>query len=64
MRNPVLRNALSAILLVVAVFGFYIELRGARAGLPGQHRLMLAAYALIAIYAAVSIVVRSTSKGR
>ena len=64
MRNPILRNGLSVLLFIVAAGGFYIELRGARAGLPGQHRLMLAAYALIAIYAAVSVVLRSTSARR
>ena len=64
MQNPVLRNVISGLLLIAAVAGFYVELRSARAGVPGQHRLMLAAYALIAIYAAASLILRSTSARR
>ena len=64
MNKPAVRNLLSVLLFVVAVVGFYVELRSARAGLPGQHHLILGAYALIAIYAAVSVFARLRSGSR
>ncbi len=57
MSNP-LRNALSVALLVVALFGAFVDYREYQAGVPGNHRLMLAAYFLIAIYAAATLVLR------
>lgn len=58
-RSRVLRNALSALLLVVALAGVVVQLRAIRAGiiLP-QTRLVLVAYIVIALYASASIAVR------
>ena len=58
-RSLALRNALSALLLVVALAGIVVQLRAIRAGiiLP-QTRLVLVAYIVIALYAAASIAVR------
>ncbi len=59
-RSLVLRNALSAVLLVVALAGIVVQLREIRAGiiLP-QTRLVLVAYIVIALYALASIAVRA-----
>lgn len=61
--NPRLRNALSVALLIVAVVGAYLEYRAARNGFPGQHQLVIAAYVLIAIYAAASLALRMRAGG-
>ncbi len=58
-RSLVLRNALSAILLVVALAGIVVQLREIRAGIiMAQTRFVLVAYIVIALYAAASIAVR------
>jgi len=58
-RSLLYRNALSALLFVVAVVGIFVQLREVRAGLVfPQTRLVLIAYFLIAIYAIASIAVR------
>ncbi|MEO6991152.1 MAG: hypothetical protein ABI346_09615 [Candidatus Baltobacteraceae bacterium] len=64
MNKPAVRNVLSALLFAVAAAGFYVELRSARSGVPGQHHLVLGAYALIALYAAVSVIARLRSGTR
>ena len=64
MNSPNVRNLLSGLLFVFAVIGFYVELRTARSGVPGQHHLILGAYALIALYAAVSLVARLRPRSR
>ncbi len=58
-RSLAIRNALSALLLVVAVIGVVVQIREVRAGivLP-QTRLVLVAYIVIALYALASIAVR------
>jgi len=58
-RSLALRNALSALLLVVAVSGIVVEIREINQGIViPQTRLVLTAYVLIAIYALASIVIR------
>ncbi len=58
-RSILYRNALSAVLFVVAVAGIIVKLREVREGLIfPETRLVLIAYFLIAIYAAASIAVR------
>ena len=58
-RSLLYRNALSAILFVVAVAGIVVQLRLVRFGLAtSETRLVLVAYFLIAIYAVASIAVR------
>ena len=58
-RHPLLRNAISIILLVVALAGIGTEIRAIHLGMVDeQTRLTLAAYILIAVYAAASIAVR------
>jgi hypothetical protein len=58
-RSILYRNALSAVLFVVAVIGIFVQLREVRAGFVfPQTRLVLIAYFLIAIYAVASIAVR------
>jgi hypothetical protein len=61
--SPGLRNAISVALLAVAVAGAYFEYRAARSGVPGPHQLVIAAYALIAIYAAASLALRMRAGG-
>jgi hypothetical protein len=56
--NKNLRTALSLVLFVLAVVGAYVEVRSARTGLPGPHRLAVTVYLLVAIYALTSVVVR------
>ena len=58
------RNALSAVLFVVAVIGAYLELRYTRLGLPGPHRLALTVYIIVAIYALASMFLRSAVRRR
>lgn len=53
------RTLLSAALLVLAVVGAVIEVRAARVGLPGSHRLTLTVYIIVAIYAAASLFLRA-----
>lgn len=54
-----LRNAISFVLLVIALIGVGSEIRLIRMGVVQSNtRLTLAAYILIAIYAAASIAVR------
>jgi hypothetical protein len=58
-RSAAYRNALSALLFVVAVVGVVVQLREIHQGLVlPQTRLVLAAYILIAIYALASIALR------
>jgi len=58
-RSILYRNALSAVLFVVAVAGIVVKLREVRQGLIfPETRLVLVAYFLIAIYAAASIALR------
>lgn len=58
-RSLLYRNALSAVLFVVAVVGIIVKLHEVRQGLIfPETRLVLIAYFLIAIYAAVSIALR------
>jgi hypothetical protein len=58
-RSSLYRNALSAVLFVVAVAGIVVKLREVRQGLVfPETRLVLIAYFLIAIYAAASIALR------
>lgn len=59
------RNALSALLLVVAVSGIFVQLDLIHKGLiEPQTRLVLIAYILIAIYAVASIALRLASANR
>ncbi len=65
-RYPLLSNAISAVLFVVAVVGVFVEAREIHQGivLP-QTRLVLTAYVLIAIYALASIFLRlRASRGK
>ncbi len=58
-RSLLYRNALSAVLLVVAVTGIVVKMREVHQGLIfPETRLTLIAYFLIAIYAAASIAIR------
>jgi hypothetical protein len=58
-RSLLYRNALSAVLFVVAVVGIIVKMREVREGLVfPETRLVLIAYFLIAIYAAASIAIR------
>jgi hypothetical protein len=61
--NPRVRNVISVALLIVAAAGAYLEFRAARAGVPGPHQLVIAAYVLIAIYAAASLALRMRAGG-
>ena len=66
-RSLVVRNALSALLFVVAVIGIVVQIQNVHQGLVGpETRLVLIGYFLIAIYALASIVVRwrGIGKGR
>jgi hypothetical protein len=59
-RSLVYRNALSAVLFVVAVIGIAVQIREIRQGLVfEQTRFTLVAYILIALYALASIAIRS-----
>ena len=58
-RSLLYRNALSAILFVVAIAGIGVQLRLVHQGIvEPQTRLVLVAYILIAIYAVASIALR------
>ena len=58
-RSLLVRNALSALLLVVAVVGVLVQLQEIRRGfITPQTRLVLVAYIMIALYAMASIAVR------
>ena len=58
-RSLALRNALSALLLIVAIAGIVVQLREIRSGIIiPQTRLVLVAYIMIALYASASIAVR------
>jgi hypothetical protein len=64
-RSLVVRNAISALLFVVAVVGVFVQIRNVHQGLVGpETRLVLIAYILIAIYALAAIVVRSRGMGK
>jgi NADH:ubiquinone oxidoreductase subunit K len=64
-RSLVARNALSAVLFVVAVIGIVVQLRNVREGLIGpETRLVLVAYSVIALYALASIAVRLRASGK
>ncbi len=64
-RSLVLRNALSAVLFVVAIAGIVVQIREVREGLIfPQTRIVLVAYIIIALYAIASIVVRLRAGGR
>ncbi len=58
-RNLAARNAISVLLLVVAVAAIAVQIREIRQGivLP-QTRLVLVGYVLVALYAVASIAVR------
>ncbi len=60
--SSALRNAISVLLLVVAVTGGYVDYRAYQAGVPGQHRLVITAYAVVAIYALASLILRSRAR--
>ena len=57
--SRVTRNAISAALLVVALVGLAVQYREIRAGIPGQHTFVVAAYVAVVVYAAASIVLRT-----
>jgi hypothetical protein len=64
-RSLAARNALSALLFVVAVIGFFVQLRIVREGIvTPETRLQLVAYILIAIYALAAIAVRVRASGK
>ncbi|MBD5635340.1 MAG: hypothetical protein IAI49_12755 [Candidatus Eremiobacteraeota bacterium] len=64
-RSLAIRNALSAVLFVVAVFGIVVQVHNVRQGFVyPQTRLVLVAYFLIAIYALAAIVVRTRGIGK
>jgi hypothetical protein len=64
-RSLAARNALSALLFVVAVVGIFVQLRNVREGIVGpETRLVLVAYFLIAIYALAAIAVRLRAAGK
>ena len=64
-RSLVARNALSAVLFVVAVIGIVVQLRNVREGLIGpETRLVLVAYSVIALYALAPIAVRLRASGK
>jgi hypothetical protein len=64
-RSLAARNALSALLFVVAVVGIVVQLRNVREGIVGpETRLVLVAYFLIAIYALAAIAVRLRASGK
>ncbi len=59
-RSLAVRNALSALLFVVAVVGIAVQLRLVHEGrVDSQTRLVLAGYFLVAIYALAAMVVRT-----
>jgi glycerol uptake facilitator-like aquaporin len=59
-RNPLYRNALSIVLLVLAVIGTVVQANIIRHGFGDvQARLVLGLYVLIAIYAAASLYART-----
>ena len=64
-RTLAARNALSIVLLVVALAGIAVQIRAIHQGiiLP-QTRLVLVSYVLIALYAIASIAVRVTAARR
>ncbi len=64
-RSLAARNALSALLFVVAVVGIFVQIRNVREGIVGpETRLVLIAYFLIAIYALAAIAVRLRASGK
>jgi len=64
-RSLALRNALSALLLVVAIAGIIVQVREVREGMIfPQTRFVLVAYIVIALYALASIVFRLRAGGR
>ncbi len=64
-RSLAARNALSALLFVVAVIGIFVQIRNVREGIVGpETRLVLIAYFLIAIYALAAIAVRLRASGK
>jgi len=64
-RSLVLRNALSAVLVVVAIAGIVVQIRLVREGhVDSNTRIVLVAYIVIALYALASIVVRLRAGSR
>ena len=64
-RSLVVRNALSAVLFVVATVGIVVQIHNVHQGIVGpETRLVLICYFLIAIYALASIVVRWRGIGK
>lgn len=58
-RSLLVRNALSAVLFIVAVVGIFLQAGRIREGLDiSQARFYVAAYTVVALYALASIVVR------
>jgi hypothetical protein len=62
--SSALRNGISVLLLVVAATGAYVDYRAYQAGVPGQHRLVITAYLVVAIYALASLILRARTRGR
>ena len=60
MTSPLYRNVISAVLLVVALFGIAVQLKAGSHGMDRglQGHFVLAGYILVAIYAGASIAVR------
>ncbi len=59
------RNAISALLLVVAVVGIIVQIRNIQQGIVfPQTRFVLVGYAVIAVYALASIAVRVSAARR
>jgi hypothetical protein len=59
-----LRNAVSVLLLGVALVGAYVDYRSFKAGIPGPHRLTITAYLVIAIYAGATLILRWRAQSR
>lgn len=66
LRYPLLSNALSAVLFVVAVVGIVVQVHEIHDGIVfAQTRLVIVAYVVIALYALVSIWLRlRAARGR
>ncbi len=64
MRSLVARNAISVLLLIVAVVGIIVQVRNIHQGIVfPQTRFVLVGYAVIALYAIASIAVRVSAAG-
>ncbi len=64
-RSLAARNALSVLLLVVAITGLIVQIRDVREGFVfPQTRLVIVGYAVIVVYAIASIAVRVSAARR